>query len=114
MESEVRKYLTLTDENFDREVLSGARPVLVDFWAPWCGPCLTMAPVIDQLAQEFDGQATIGKLNVDDHQQVAARYGIQSIPTLILFRDGKVVDRVVGTAPKNVLAQRLTTLLQAA
>ena len=114
MEQETKKYVTLTDDTFDREVLENSKPVLVDFWAPWCGPCRVMAPVIDQLAQEFDSQATVAKLNVDDHQQVAARYGIQSIPTLMIFHNGKVIDQIVGSVPKTRIAQRLTTLLQAA
>ena len=114
MEQETKTYVTLTDDTFDREVLENSKPVLVDFWAPWCGPCRVMAPVIDQLAQEFVSQATVAKLNVDDHQQVAARYGIQSIPTLMIFHNGKVIDQIVGSVPKTKIAQRLTTLLQAA
>ncbi len=114
MEQETKKYVTLTDDTFDREVLDSSKPVLVDFWAPWCGPSRVMAPVIDQLAQEFDSQATVAKLNVDDHHQVAARYGIQSIPTLMIFHNGKVIDQIVGSVPKTRIAQRLTTLLQAA
>ena len=107
-------YVTLTDTNFQQEVLENDKPVLVDFWAPWCGPCLAMAPVIDQLAAEFHPHATVGKLNVDDYQVVAARYGIQSIPALILFQNGHVVDQITGAVPKTVLAQRLTNLLKAA
>ncbi len=113
MEKEAKKYITLTDDTFDQEVLRSSKPVLVDFWAPWCGPCQMMAPVIDQLAQEFDSQASIAKLNVDDHQQVAARYGIQSIPTVLIFRNGQLVDQLVGAVSKNSLAQRLSALLQA-
>lgn len=111
---ESKKYVTLTEKNFREEVLERATPVLVDFWAPWCGPCRAFAPTIDQLAEEFDSQAIVGKLNVDDHQQVAARYGIQSIPTLMIFSNGKILDKIVGAVPKNVLAQRVTTLLKAA
>ena len=114
MAKETKTYVTLTEENFQQEVLESAKPVLVDFWAPWCGPCRAIAPTIEQLAEEFDAQAIVGKLNVDDHQQVAARYGIQSIPTLMIFRNGQVVDKILGAVPKGVLAQRLTTLLQAA
>jgi len=114
MAKETKTYVTLTEENFQQEVLESAKPVLVDFWAPWCSPCRAIAPTIEQLAEEFDAQAIVGKLNVDDHQQVAARYGIQSIPTLMIFRNGQVVDKIVGAVPKGVLAQRLTTLLQAA
>ena len=114
MDQKNATYVTLTDANFQQEVLENTKPVLVDFWAPWCGPCLAMAPVIDQLAAEFQPDATIGKLNVDDYQEIAVRYGIQSIPTLILFQNGQVVDRITGAAPKAVLSQRLTNLLKAA
>ena len=106
--------MTLSDSNFEHEVLENDKPVLVDFWAPWCGPCQVMGPVINELADEFRSRATVAKLNVDDHQAVAARHGIQSIPTLMLFRNGHAVDRVVGTVPKTVLAQRLTNLVEAA
>ncbi len=114
MDEKKEAYVTLTDGTFQREVLENDKPVLVDFWAPWCGPCRVMGPVINELAEEFQSRATVAKMNVDDHQEVAARYSIQSIPTVMLFRNGEVIDRVVGTVPKNVLAQRLATLLQAA
>ncbi len=106
--------VTLTDENFDREVLQSGKPVLVDFWAPWCGPCQVVGPVVNELAREFQARVTVGQLNVDDHQQVAARYGIQSIPTLMIFHKGEIVDRMVGLQPKKVLAQKLDTVLKAA
>ncbi len=114
MDQKKHSHVTLTDSSFQHEVLENEKPVLVDFWAPWCGSCQVMGPVINELAEEFQSLATVAKLNVDDHQQVAARYSIQSIPTLMLFRNGRVVDRFVGTVPKTVLAQRLTTLVQAA
>lgn len=108
------KYLTLTDDNFDQEVLKSSKPVLVDFWAPWCAPCRAIAPMIEQLAQEFEFQAVVGKMNVDDYQQVAARYGIQAIPTLMIFHNGKAVESMVGSATKSALAESLQALIQPA
>jgi thioredoxin 1 len=97
--------VTLTKDNFDSEIESGV--TLVDFWAPWCGPCRMIAPVIEELADEWKGKAKIGKLNTDEHGEVAMNYGIQGIPTLILFKDGKPVDRVVGALPKAQFTQLL-------
>ena len=107
------KYITLTNENFDAEVLQSEQPVLVDFWATWCGPCVALAPTIEALAEAFDGRAKIAKLDVDAAQELAARYGIQSIPAVFFFRDGEVVDRVIGLRPKAELAERLEALLAA-
>jgi thioredoxin 1 len=107
-------YVTLTKDNFDREVLKNRQPMLVDFWADWCGPCHQIAPTIEEVATEFAGRAKVGKLNVDQHTPVAAQFGIRSIPTLLFFKDGKVVDQVVGVAPKRVLTDKLDALLQAA
>ena len=104
------KYLTLTDASFKREVLESDVPVLVDFWAPWCGPCRAMAPVIDELAEEFDGRAKIAKLSVDDNQQVSMEYGVRSIPTLLFFQGGQVVDQRVGVVSKGELVSKLNTL----
>lgn len=107
------KYITLTEENFGREVLETHEPVLVDFWAGWCGPCHRIAPVIEDLAADFEGRAKVGKVDVDQNTPVAAQYGIRSIPTLLFFRDGRVVDQVIGVVPKKVLADKLDVLLRA-
>src|SRR5258708_21743875 len=88
--------LTLTSENFDQEVLKSPTPVLVDFWAEWCGPCKMVAPILDELAGEYDGRAKIGKVNVDDSQPLATEYGIRAIPTLLLFKHRQVADQIVG------------------
>lgn len=105
------RYTTFTESTFQQDVLASTRPVLVDFWAPWCGPCHVMAPVIDELATAFEGQATVGKVNVDEHPQLAIQYGIRSIPTVLLFKDGEVVDRTVGVVPKQVLSTKLQALV---
>jgi thioredoxin 1 len=104
-------HATFTETNFRQDVLDQAQPVLVDFWAAWCGPCRVMAPVIDELATEFAGRASVGKVNVDDYPALAAQYGIRSIPTMLLFKNGQVVDQAVGVVPKQVLAEKLQALL---
>src|ERR1043166_9589117 len=102
------KPVTITDQTFEREVLAArGRPVLVDCWAPWCGPCRIIGPVMDQLAAESQGQYRITKLNVDDNPQVASRFQIASIPTMLIFKDGKLIERLVGVQPKPAIAERL-------
>ena len=99
--------MTFTDSGFDQEVLQSDKPVLVDFWAEWCGPCRMLGPTIDTLATEYDGKAKIGKLDVDNNQQTAFRYQVRGIPALLLFKGGKVVDQRVGAVPKSELAKML-------
>jgi thioredoxin 1 len=99
--------IELGDDNFSAEVLESTTPVLVDFWAPWCGPCRQIAPLIDQLAEEYSGKIKVGKVNIDDNPGVTNEYGIQSIPTLMVFRNGAVAERFVGMPPRSKLTQAL-------
>jgi thioredoxin 1 len=100
------KAIELTDANFD-EIISSDKPVLVDFWAEWCGPCKMIGPLVEELAGDYEGKAVIGKLNVDENPSVTARFGVRSIPTLLVFKGGQIVDKQVGAVPKSVLAQKL-------
>ena len=101
----------ITDANFESLVKSSDKPVLIDFWAVWCGPCKMVAPVIEELAQSYEGKAIVGKLDVDNNPVVASTLGIRSIPTMLFFKNGELVDRHVGYAPKNVLAEKLDKLV---
>jgi thioredoxin 1 len=93
----------VSDADFEKTVLQGGKPALVDFWAPWCGPCRIIGPIVEELAPSYQGRAIIAKMNVDDNPMVAQKYGITSIPTLMMFKDGKLVDRIVGAMPKSEL-----------
>ena len=113
MTTQHHSVVTLDADNFDREVLQSDQPVLVDFWADWCPPCKVIAPVIEEIATEFDGIARVGKVDVDGNEALAQTYAISSIPSLLFFKDGEVVDRVRGVASKGELAARLAALLEA-
>ncbi len=103
-----------TDANFEQEVLKSDVPVLVDFWAVWCGPCKMIAPFVEELAGEYEGKAKVGKVDVDNNPNISMTYGIRSIPTLLIFRDGKIVDQIIGAVPKQAMAQKLDAQLQPA
>jgi len=105
------KYINLDENSFRTEVLESDKPVLVDFWAAWCPPCKMIAPVIEEIAHEFEGTAKVAKLDVDHVPNVAGNFGIQSIPTLLFFQNGEVVDRVVGAVPKGVITEKLNSLM---
>ena len=96
----------ITDSNF-QEMLDSGKPIMVDFWAQWCGPCLAMAPVIEEIAKEYDAQAIVGKLDVDSNPMISQQYGIRNIPTILFFKGGQLVDKQVGAVPKNILVKKL-------
>lgn len=103
--------LEITDNSFKQEVIDSDKPVLVDFWAVWCGPCRMLGPIIEEIAHDFEGKAVVGKVDVDNNQQVSVDYGIRNIPTVLIFKNGEVVDKIVGVAPKEVIAEKLSAHL---
>ncbi|XOV91349.1 MAG: thioredoxin [Bacteroidota bacterium] len=107
------KPIELTDSNFE-EYINSDKPVLVDFWAEWCGPCKMIGPVVEELAGEYDGKALVGKVDVDSNPEISAKFGIRSIPTLLVFKNGQVVDKQIGAVPKTVLSEKLEAQLVSA
>jgi thioredoxin 1 len=103
--------LELNDSNFEELVINSDKPVLVDFWAAWCGPCRMVGPIVDELSNDFEGKAVVGKVDVDANNAIAARFGIRNIPTLLFFKNGEVVDKQVGVVPKPALSEKLNSLM---
>lgn len=110
LNNKIMPELTITDANFETEVLKNKKPTLVDFWAPWCGPCQMMGPIITEVAKDMSGKATIGKLNVDENQATAEKYNVSSIPTIIFFKNGEEVERMIGVRSKEDLVKKLDEL----
>ncbi len=106
------KPIEITDATFEQEVLKSDVPVLVDFWAEWCGPCKMIAPTVEEIANEYEGKVKVGKVDVDNNMQSAANFSIRSIPTLLIFKDGQVVDSIIGAVPKSEITRRLDAILQ--
>jgi thioredoxin 1 len=109
--AEATKYVTLTDENFETEVLSSDVPVVVDFWAAWCGPCKLMNPIIDNLAEQFAGKAKLAKINIDDYSELANHYHIMGVPTLLFFKEGNLIDRTEGVMAQDAIAAKIDDLV---
>ena len=105
------KALKFTDDSFENDVLKADKPVLVDFWAEWCGPCKMVGPIVEELAGEFEGKAKVGKVDVDSNPEVSTKYGIRSIPSLLIFKNGEVVDQIIGAVPKSRLKKQLEAQL---
>jgi thioredoxin 1 len=103
--------VTITDDNFEEEVLKSDKPVLIDFWATWCGPCRMIAPIVEEMSTEYEGKAKIGKLDVDSNQQTSIKYGVRSIPTLLLFSNGELKETIIGAVPKAQLVGKLESVL---
>ena len=105
------KPIEITDDNFESEVIKSDKPVLIDFWAVWCGPCKMIAPIVEELASEYNGKIKIGKLDVDSNQQTSINFGVRSIPTLLLFKDGKLKETIIGAVPKKHLVDKINSVL---
>ena len=105
------KPIIVTDTNFESEVINSEFPVLVDLWAIWCGPCKMIGPIVEELAEEYDGKLKVGKLDVDANQQTAIKYGVRSIPTVLIFKNGEVKETIIGAVPKSVFVEKLKTVL---
>jgi thioredoxin 1 len=105
------KKMEFTDANFEAEVVGSEVPVLVDFWAPWCGPCRILDPIVEEIAGQYEGKLKVGKMNTDDNRETAAKYGIMSIPTIMIFKDGKVSERIVGAQPKKAIVDKINGVL---
>jgi thioredoxin 1 len=105
------KKVEFTDANFEAEVVGSEVPVLVDFWAPWCGPCRIVDPIVEEIAGQYEGKLKVGKLNTDDNRETAAKYGIMSIPTIMIFKNGKVEERIVGAQPKKAIVDKINGIL---
>ena len=106
------KIVTITNDNFESEVINSDKPVLIDFWAIWCGPCKAIHPIVEEIAAEYGGKLKVGKCDVDSNQQIALNYGIRSIPTLLIFNDGKVVEQIIGAVPKQHVISKLESVLK--
>jgi thioredoxin 1 len=105
------KPVEITDDNFETEVIKSDKPVLIDFWAVWCGPCKLIAPIVEEIAVEYDGKVKVGKLDVDSNQQTSIKFGVRSIPTLLLFKDGKLKETIIGAVPKKNIVDKLKSAL---
>jgi thioredoxin 1 len=103
--------VTITDDNFEEEVLKSDKPVLIDFWAVWCGPCKMVAPIVEEMAKEYEGRAKIGKLDVDSNQQTSINYGVRSIPTLLIFSGGELKETIIGAVPKTHIVEKLESVI---